>query len=98
MSARHRDGVHVGYPNSLIQPVDTLGFATPGPNLQQQSHWGIGKTFSAHTPCQRKVRPDKLYEGHSTKCPVVILPSNPLEEQPGGPGIIAPLIVSTQLY
>ncbi|XP_064400830.1 uncharacterized protein LOC135346984 [Halichondria panicea] len=33
MSARHREGLHAGYPNFLVQPVDTLGFATPGPPL-----------------------------------------------------------------
>lgn len=25
VSARHREGLHVGYPNGMIQPVDTLG-------------------------------------------------------------------------
>ena len=25
VSARHREGVHAGYPNRMIQPVDTLG-------------------------------------------------------------------------
>ena len=25
LSARHREGIHAGYPNSLIAPVDTLG-------------------------------------------------------------------------
>ena len=25
MSARHREGIHAGYPNALVQPVDTLG-------------------------------------------------------------------------
>ena len=25
LSARHREGLHAGYPNSLINPVDTLG-------------------------------------------------------------------------
>ncbi len=25
MSARHREGLHAGYPNFLVQPVDTLG-------------------------------------------------------------------------
>lgn len=25
LSARHREGIHVGYPNSLIAPVDTMG-------------------------------------------------------------------------
>ena len=27
LSARHREGIHAGYPNSLIAPVDTLGQA-----------------------------------------------------------------------
>ena len=25
VSARHREGLHAGYPNMLVQPVDTLG-------------------------------------------------------------------------
>ena len=25
LSARHREGIHAGYPNALIAPVDTLG-------------------------------------------------------------------------
>ena len=45
MSARHREGLHVGYPNSLIQPVDTLGFATPGPNLRCKSEIGPERSF-----------------------------------------------------
>lgn len=45
LSARHREGVHVGYPNSLIQPADTLGFATPGPDLWRESERGPERTF-----------------------------------------------------
>lgn len=45
MSARHREGVHVGYPNSLVQPVDTLGFATPGPTLWRESERGTERIF-----------------------------------------------------
>ena len=86
MSARHREGLHVGYPNSQIQPVDTLGFATPGPNLRQESDRGSGKTFGAHRPCVVKERPHKLFVGHSTKCSASVLACNPLQEQPGGPG------------
>lgn len=26
LSARHREGIHIGYPNSLIAPVDTMGW------------------------------------------------------------------------
>lgn len=45
MSARHRQGLQVGYPNLLVQPVDTLGFATPGPALWRESERGVKKTF-----------------------------------------------------
>ena len=45
LSARHRDGVHAGYPNPLIQPVDTHGFETPGPGLWRNSERGTEKTF-----------------------------------------------------
>ena len=45
MSARHREGLQVGYPNPLVQPVDTLGFATPGPALWRESERGAKKTF-----------------------------------------------------
>lgn len=45
MSARHREGLHVGYPNSLIQPVDTLGFSTPGPSLWREPERGAEKSF-----------------------------------------------------
>ena len=88
MSARHRDGVHVGYPNSLIQPVDTLGFATPGPNLWQDSDRGNEKTFGPHTPCKRKGKPQKLFIGHGKKrCPTAnLLASDPPVDNPEGPG------------
>lgn len=49
MSARHRDGLHVGYPNSLIQPVDTMGFATPGPTLQRKRERGTSAKFARLT-------------------------------------------------
>lgn len=45
VSARHREGLHVGYPNSLIQPVDTMGFCTPGPSLWRESERKGEKTF-----------------------------------------------------
>ena len=45
LSARHREGIHVGYPNSLIQPADTLGFGTPGPALWREAERGPERTF-----------------------------------------------------
>ena len=59
MSARHRDGLHVGYPNSLIQPVDTLGFATPGPSLQRKAERGPSAKFArlAFTEYEKRKRP-----------------------------------------
>ena len=90
MSARHRDGVHVGYPNSLIQPVDTLGFATPGPDLWLESERGREKTFGAHTPCNKRQKPQKLFFGHGKeKCSTSNLLSSdfPPVADYGGPGI-----------
>ena len=46
LSARHREGVHAGHPNALVQPVDTLGFKTPGPNLWREFETGTGKSLS----------------------------------------------------
>lgn len=41
VSDRHRDGIHAGYPNSLVPPVDTHGFSTPGPcEFRPESEWG----------------------------------------------------------
>ena len=31
LSARHREGIHAGYPNALIAPVDTLGMLSKTP-------------------------------------------------------------------
>ena len=45
LSARHREGLHPGHPNQLVQPVDTLGFKTPGPGLWRDSVRGTEKTF-----------------------------------------------------
>lgn len=45
LSARHREGVHAGYPNPLIQPVDTHGFETPGPSVWRGSERGVEKSF-----------------------------------------------------
>ncbi|CAI8030026.1 hypothetical protein GBAR_LOCUS17020 [Geodia barretti] len=88
MSARHRDGVHVGYPNSLIQPVDTLGFATPGPNLWRDSERGAEKTFGPHTQCKTRKKPQKLFVGHGKeKCSTAnLLASDPPLDEPGSPG------------
>ena len=45
MSARLREGVHTGHPDALVQPVDTLGFKTPGPNLWREFETGTGKSL-----------------------------------------------------
>ncbi|XP_065909420.1 uncharacterized protein [Dysidea avara] len=60
VSSRHKGGINVGPPNSSVQPVDTFGVKTPGPDYRPNSpYWGRGpqhhigvrlKPKSAETP------------------------------------------------
>ncbi|XP_077977745.1 organic cation transporter protein-like [Glandiceps talaboti] len=57
IAARHIDGVKDGHPNSLVQPVDTHGFKTPGPNYRPNSgYWGRGpkKSFGLSKPAKHE--------------------------------------------
>ncbi|XP_033646287.1 sperm-tail PG-rich repeat-containing protein 2-like [Asterias rubens] len=49
IASRHIEGVNVGHPNCLVQPVDTHGVQTPGPNSYNPEtdllNKGIHKSF-----------------------------------------------------
>ncbi|XP_070558598.1 uncharacterized protein [Ptychodera flava] len=57
VASRHLDGVNAGHPGRLVQPVDTHGFRTPGPNYRPNSgYWGRGpkKSFGLSNPSKNQ--------------------------------------------
>ncbi|XP_071960710.1 uncharacterized protein [Antedon mediterranea] len=57
MSYRHAEGVNAGHPSQLVQPVDTYGVKTPGPNAYRpksptrgpKKSFGSGRRINAET-------------------------------------------------
>ncbi|XP_033105507.1 uncharacterized protein LOC117107827 [Anneissia japonica] len=61
MSSRHAEGVNAGHPSQLVQPVDTYGVRTPGPNVYRPKSptRGPRKSFG----CSRRTNADTLGPG-----------------------------------
>ncbi len=66
-----RQDVESGPPNHLVQPVDSHGFDTPGPNYRpNSSYWGRGpkKSFGSSRRCRATVGPGPAEYSVPEKC------------------------------
>ncbi|XP_071816633.1 uncharacterized protein [Apostichopus japonicus] len=64
VASRHLDGINVGHPSQLVEPVDTHGVLTPGSNHYEPQHKGdFGKCTSKSFGSSRNIKSETLGPG-----------------------------------